>query len=92
VTGRTRDGEPRDEVDAETVATGVTTGGMVRLALVSWRWREAWVGSGRVSAAVDGIEGQTGDALDRQDEQQQPPGGRPAEHIRYRRPRRQHAP
>src|SRR5664280_1919497 len=35
----------------------VTTGGMVRLARVSWRWRQAWVGSGRVSAAVDGIEG-----------------------------------
>jgi len=57
VTGRTRDGEPRDEVDAETVTAGVTTGGMVRLALVSWRWRQAWVGSGRVSAVVPATSG-----------------------------------
>src|SRR5674536_265216 len=32
--------------------------------------------------AVDGVEGQTGDEPDRQDEQQQPPGGRAVEHIR----------
>jgi hypothetical protein len=44
-------------VDAETVTAGVTTGGMVRLALVSWRWRQAWVGSGRVSAVVPATSG-----------------------------------
>ena len=47
--------EPRAGVDAETVTARVTTGGMVRLALGSWR--QAWVGSGRVSAVVSATSG-----------------------------------
>ena len=39
------------------MTAGVTTGGMMRLARVSWLWREAWVGSGRVSAVVPATSG-----------------------------------